>query len=467
MRNFTVMRKNNTEFYFERNVTMKTTLSRRGLIRFASFMLALVAVLAASNVIYMNKIKRLEYSVEASYSSAVEQLAQSADSIKTVLSKGRYASSPSMMTRLSENLTERAAEAKAALESLPVYGMSVDNLEKFLSQVGSYASSLSRKASAGGSLSEEEIKNVETLGECAERLSESLWELRTKMLTNDEPISRLFSEIDGGVGKFISDGFSGIEDGLKDMPKLIYDGPFSDHILERTPLMTQNAEEISASEALEKAAKALDEDSYLVLQCESSEEGKMPSYCFYSKGGRCAVSKNGGYIVYCIKSRSVDESTLTCEDAVRRADEYLKSLGISDMERTYYECYNNICTVNYACLDDGVLCYTDLIKVAVALDNGETVGFDARGYLVNHRERSFDEPSVSEQEAVDGAAEGLEVKGCRLAVIPTDSVEEKLCYELKCRSSKGDDILIYVNAETGEEEDILILLTSDDGVLTV
>ena len=61
----------------------------------------------------------------------------------------------------------------------------------------------------------------------------------------------------------------------------------------------------------------------------------------------------------------------------------------------------------------------------------------------------------------------LEVKECRLAVIPTDSVEEKLCYELACRSDSGENVLVYVNAMTGEEEDILILLTVEGGVLTV
>ena len=193
----------------------------------------------------------------------------------------------------------------------------------------------------------------------------------------------------------------------------------------------------------------------------------MPSYCFYSEGGRCAVSKNGGYIVYCIKSRGVKESALTAENAAQRADEYLESLGIKDMERTYYECYNNVCTVNYAYNDGGITCYTDLIKVAVALDNGEILSFDARGFLVNHRERDFGEPKVAESEAAEEISPSLTPKKVSLAVIPTDSVEEKLCYEFLCRSDDGKDVLVYVNAMTGEEEDILILLKMDGGKLTV
>ena len=430
-------------------------------------MSAIIAVLAAANVIYMNRLGRLENSVEAGYSAAIEELAQSADKIGAVLTKGRYASSPSMMTRLSNQLMEESGAAKSALESLPVYGMSVDNLEKFLSQVGNYASSLSRRATAGEELSDEDRENVRELSACADKLVESLWALRTKLLTNDRTVSELFAAVDSELGGFIADGFSGIEDGLANMPKLIYDGPFSDHILDRTPLMTKNAREVSVNDAREKAAAALGTDSFRVSVSEAGEDGKMPSYCFYCEGGRCAVSKNGGYIVYCLKSRNVAETSFGTVEALSKADQYLEALGIGDMKRTYYECYNNVCTVNYAYSDNGTVCYTDLIKVEVALDNGEILGFDARGYLVNHRERDFGEPKISEEEARDGVSEALEVKECRLAVIPTDSVEEKLCYELACRSDSGENVLVYVNAMTGEEEDILILLTVEGGVLTV
>ena len=446
---------------------MKTSISRRGLVRLVSFMSAIIAVLAAANVIYMNRLGRLENSVEAGYSAAIEELAQSADKIGAVLTKGRYASSPSMMTRLSNQLMEESGAAKSALESLPVYGMSVDNLEKFLSQVGNYASSLSRRATAGEELSDEDRENVRELSACADKLVESLWALRTKLLTNDRTVSELFAAVDSELGGFIADGVSGIEDGLANMPKLIYDGPFSDHILDRTPLMTKNAREVSVNDAREKAAAALGTDSFRVSVSEAGEDGKMPSYCFYCEGGRCAVSKNGGYIVYCLKSRNVAETSFGTVEALSKADQYLEALGIGDMKRTYYECYNNVCTVNYAYSDNGTVCYTDLIKVEVALDNGEILGFDARGYLVNHRERDFGEPKISEEEARDGVSEALEVKECRLAVIPTDSVEEKLCYELACRSDSGENVLVYVNAMTGEEEDILILLTVEGGVLTV
>ena len=43
--------------------------------------------------------------------------------------------------------------------------------------------------------------------------------------------------------------FQTVEADFPEVPALIYDGPFSDHILERTPLMTEGQPEVSAEQA--------------------------------------------------------------------------------------------------------------------------------------------------------------------------------------------------------------------------
>ena len=53
------------------------------------------------------------------------------------------------------------------------------------------------------------------------------------------------------------------------------------------------------------------------------------------------------------------------------------------MKESYYVINNNICTINYAYVQDGAVCYSDLVKVGVALDSG--------GNRVLQRYRVFDE----------------------------------------------------------------------------
>ena len=60
----------------------------------------------------------------------------------------------------------------------------------------------------------------------------------------------------------------------------------------------------------------------------------------------------------------------------------------------------------------------------------------------------------------------MEVTDQKLAVIPLETKKEVLCYELKGKIDQ-DEYLIYLNAETGKQEKILLLLVSENGTLTI
>ncbi|MBQ8622830.1 MAG: germination protein YpeB [Oscillospiraceae bacterium] len=439
-------------------------ISRRGLVRVISFSLALIFVLAAANFVYMNKIEKMGYVIESGYREAVEELAASADKISSALTKGKYSNDAAMMARLSSELITSADTAKEALLKLPVSSIDLEGTNKFLSQVGNYAYSLSEKAARGDAHEISDTDNLNALSDAATEFSKALWELKGKILSQDEDLSEIFDDLEDF--KFLED-LTNLESGFDEMPKLIYDGPYSDHILEKTPKMTEGAKEISAEDAAEKAAKLLNLEAWELKASETGEEGKMPSYCFWSENGYAAVTKQGGYLNYMIKSRNVLDDEIENKEALRLARLYLESLGIENMQSTYYEEYNNVLCVNFAYTDGDVICYTDLIKVSVALDNGEILGFDARGFIVNHYDRDLPEPTISQVEAQQKLSPFLSVTSTQLALIPSDSVEEKLCWEFKCQSDDDEAILVYINAQTGEEEDILILLISDDGTLTV
>ncbi len=442
-------------------------ISRRGLIRIVSFSLAFVLVLSAANLVYMKKIKKMNYVIESGYREALEELAANADKISSALTKGRYSNDAAMMARLSSELITSADTAKEALLKLPVSNVDLESTNKFLSQIGNYAYSLSEKAAKGEAPQISDTDNLNSLSRAAEKFSEALWELKNKFLSQDETLSELFDELDDIEDFRFLEDLTNLESGFDEMPKLIYDGPYSDHILEKTPKMTEGAKEVDEDRAAEKAARALGLEAWELRTYEMGEEGKMPSYCFSTENGYAAVTKQGGYLSYMIKNRNVLDDEIETEDALRRARLYLDDLGIENMRTTYYEEYNNVLCVNFAYVDGDVICYTDLIKVSVALDNGEILGFDARGFIVNHHERDLPEPAVSQVEAQQKLSPFLRATGNQLALIPTEAVEEKLCWEFKCQSDDEEAILVYINAETGKEEDILILLISDDGALTV
>lgn len=375
---------------------MKTVISRRTIARIVSFSLAIIAVLGAADLIYMRKLSRAENFIEYGYRQAVEELASSADKISSTLTKGLYSASPAMMTRLSNELLSEASTAKNALTKLPVYNSNLERTEKFLTQIGNYASSVSAAAARGEETSYDDYSRLSALCQNAKELSKQLWELQSRFLSDDKTITQLFADIDSGGQSFITEGFAKLEDGFSSTPKLIYDGPFSDHILERTPRLIQGANAVNEDDARRRAAQYCGMEDWQLKSVEGGEQGKMPSYCFRADGIYCAVTQKGGYISYLIKSREPRTSKITPAEAEVYARSYLDSLAIGGMQKTYYETYNNVCTINYAYEDNGVTCYTDLIKISVAMDNGEILGFDARGFIVNHHERNLGEPVLSE-----------------------------------------------------------------------
>ena len=137
------------------------------------------------------------------------------------------------------------------------------------------------------------------------------------------------------------------------------------------------------------------------------------------------------------------------------------------MKTTYHEVQGGVMTVNFAYNDLGRCVYTDLVKVSVAMDSGEILGFDQRGYLVNHCKRTYPKTLFSKLRAQEKVSPKLKIESSQLAVIPTDNLDEKLCYEFRCKAKNGRNVLVYINAETGEEQQILLLVESPSGTLTV
>ena len=136
------------------------------------------------------------------------------------------------------------------------------------------------------------------------------------------------------------------------------------------------------------------------------------------------------------------------------------------MEETYYIKNEGVMTINYAFSQDGVIMYPDLIKVKIALDNGEILGMSSFGYLNNHTTRDISKVKISKEQAKEKLNKDLSIKSEKMAVIPTEWQSEILCYEFKGKVGETE-YLVYINVETGNEEDILIITNTPNGVLTM
>jgi len=102
----------------------------------------------------------------------------------------------------------------------------------------------------------------------------------------------------------------------------------------------------------------------------------------------------------------------------------------------------------------------------VALDNGNIIGFEAQGYLTNHHKREIEKPKISEEAARERLSSAITEESVRLAIIPIAGGKEVLTYEFKVKFGE-DDYLVYIDANTGDQRKILLMVNQKDGTLVI
>ena len=347
----------------------------------------------------------------------------------------------------------------------------------FIGRVGDYAYALSRKAAKGESFSQEEKDNLRALSETATLLAQNLNSLQNEMgsgIVSVDQYAKTVENFDKSEGEILpqtlGDGMSSVEQEFPEVPSLIYDGPFSEHLEGLKPLMLEGLAEIDENAGRKAAAKFLGVRPELVYPT-GELLADIASFCYETKLGdsvtRLTVSKQGGIVYQVVGSRLIEQSQISAKEALDAAKKLLERKGYTSMRESYYMIDNNILTANFAYTENGVICYPDLIKVGISMDDGSLESFDATGYLKSHRQRTIPAAGVSEEAAKDKVPSDLNIIGVNKTIIPSAGKNELFCYEFECEDANAQRFLIYTNAETGEQEKIFILLQDENGTLTL
>jgi len=411
------------------------------------------------------------------YNLALYELVDYVQNVENYLAKAMITSTPE---HGAENLSKVWREANLAqvyLSQLPVSSTELANAAKYLNQVSEYSYSLSRKNIYNEELSQEDFDNLKQLHDYCRDLKNTLDQLSTDMnegriswdeLTKDSEIA--FAQ---QVDNLSAATFSNLDENFGEYAGLIYDGAFSEH-MESAEKKGLIGDEIDEEKAKQIAKDFIGEDRIEELNSNGLvENGNIQVFDFYAKvkdGDEnnpltISISKTGGHIVNMNYNRQIDLETISYEEANNIGMKFLKSREIENMQETYYLKEGGVLTINYAYEQDGVVVYPDLIKLKIALDNGEVLGIETSGYLNNHTVRDISKIKISQEEAKANLNKNLEITSEGLAIIPTEWKTEILCYEFKGKID-DTDFLVYINAETGREENILVIIDTTNGILT-
>lgn len=392
------------------------------------------------------------------------------------LSKAMISGSSKDMTRYLYNTLQQAYLAQEKLTQLPFHHSTIRKTEKFLNQLGDYSTAMANKSIEGISLSVSELETLKELQKYANFLSRELIEMQQEVVSggvNFGDLKRAGNRDLDRVDNMMKDfRLINIEERMQEYPELIYDGPFSEHIKDIKPRLT--GKEISSEEAVAVAREALKGKNLQNVSVVSTiENARINGYFLRASRARgdeaeisMAVSKIGGKVIWFLDPRAIGESRLDKHEAQRRAEEYLREQGYEDMVPTYTMAAEGQMVVNFAYKQGEVIVYPDLIKVKVALDNGEIIGMETEGYLTTHYKRDIPEPNISMAEAQERLNGAVTIEKKRLAIIPMEGNKEVLAYEFKVKFGE-DNYLIYIDAETGVQRRILLMIEQEDGTLVM
>ena len=415
--------------------------------------------------------------VQNQYNLAFYELIDYMQNVKNYLAKSIISGSNENEAETLMHVWREANLAQVYLSQLPISSNELSQTAKFLNQVSEYSYSLSHKNINGEDLTDEELDNLTTLYTYSQdltnilnQLSEDMYNGRIswKELTKDTDLS--FAQ---QVDNLSTSSFSNLDSNFGEYEGLIYDGAYSEHI-ESAEKKGLTGEEIDEKRAEEVINNFIGKNRIVKINSLGLlENGNIPVYEFSvsikdgnpDNPANISVSKKGGHIVLMNYNRDITAETLSFEDADKIGLEFLQSRGIDNMKSTYYLKQGGAITINYAYTQDDVTIYPDLIKLKLALDNGEILGFETTGYLNNHTVRSINTPKITLEEAKGKLNKNLEITSSGMAIIPTEWKTEILCYEFKGKVD-NTDFLVYINCDTGKEENILVIINTPNGILT-
>jgi germination protein YpeB len=427
------------------------------------------------------RIARTAYvnALEADYQLVFYNLVSRVEEAETALAKAMVSASPRQQVFYFAQVWNQASDAQDSLSQLPLENLNLSATRKFLAQLGDYSLSLARKIAGGGSLTPDDRHNLarlqESLADFSQRLHAlTLEDLRwTRLAGSPGGTPRVTTgrtRVSPAAPPRIAE-LAHFERAIQQMPVLTYDGPFSDHLLRVAP-KGLTGPTVSQAKAQAKAVSFAQRAGVRKPAPSAVRRIRAPfpgySFTLASPQGRIYVdvTEKGGHVVQMLYDRPVGAARLGVEEAVAKATEFLERQGFRAMVPTYSLREGNTCTVSAVAQENGVLIYPDQIKVKIALDNGEVLGWDATAYYTNHRKRTIPRPLLAEASARTRVNENLTVGRGRLCLIPSSGGRERLAWEFDGRI-RGDRFLVYINALTGAEEQILKVVEQKGGQLVM
>ncbi len=366
-------------------------------------------------------------------------------------------------------LSEVRVESSLAASSISMLALQDESkfyTTKFINQVGDFAKYLQNKLIDGEKMSEEDVETLSTMHKINYELKLKLGEIASS-IGEDFDFTSIY---EGKEDNLIISRFNELESNAVEYPHMIYDGAFSDNVKGKETKFLNGLEEVSKMQAEEAFRKYFKE--YNVKDIELVGEAKSDTIECYDFDGKTSdgdtltaqISKKGGKLILFNFYKECSKDVYDANALEIVAENFLEQVGYKNMKAVWMDEGNNTVSYNFASIVDGIICYSDLVKVNVCKERGIVSGIEASAYILNHTKRQIPKAKTTLNKAQAKVESEIEIESSRLAIIPINGNKETLAYEF-FGTNNGDSYYIYIDAVTGREVDIFKVVRTTEGTL--
>ena len=408
--------------------------------------LLLVAGLATTLGIFSHKVKTFNQEMNAVYDNAYYQTLDGLGDIENKLKKAQVSNYNKTKKDLLQEVYVDAEVMVVNLARLNNDRFDATKVIKFINQLGGFSAYLAKKL-PDENITQTENEKLIKLTSVVSALENAFAEARDKVAEGGSFYSALSQGLETLGGIYDSFDLTSVE-----YPEMIYDGPFSDGLIDKDAKFLEGKSEVSREEGLDKVKALFGEAEH-----SGEVNGAIPSYLYSVGGGSVEVSKVGGFIVEIIRESQGGEVTLDKAQAIGAGKGFLENVGYLGLDAVWVSINEDTAYINYAFIENGIIHYPDLIKLKISLVDGAVIGLDAQNFLYNHVTRHYSD-TAGDVNAIT-YKEGFTPIVKRRVIIPNEWGKEREAYEV---AGSYDDAFYYIYYDLKTLEEIKVMRVIQD-----
>lgn len=426
-------------------------------ITFLATLAALVVFIVTTNT-YQTQLENL-------YKRSFYELSSNINDLEVDMSKLVAVNDTTTKREVLTNIYNSCTMANNNISNLPISNNKIEKVNAFINTLGGYTYSLLTKVNDNVDFSDYDYEKIEELHTASLNLKAEYNSYISTLKFDYNIINDV--DFSSGDNSSFNAGFVNLENSK--VPTLIYDGPFSDSVLNKEVKGLPNYE-VSKEDAeqIVKEKLAFLEVKNTSLAGESDGEFYTYNFNVETQNSKLfvQVTKQGGVLLDITGYGTGGTENLSSNQAITLAETFATNLGYENMHQVWYAENKNIMYVNLAPIVGGIIYYPDLVKVKVDKTMGQVIALEGKNYCYNHVERSLNSPKITFDDAQSKLSKALSVKERNLTLIPNKFVGETLTYEFIC-TWKDYTYYVYIDVETGEEVNILRIIKTTSGDLII